>query len=379
MKFLLMQALCVSCLAEAFAQPAPAAEIGRTLASIVSPEVHNDGRVSFRLLAPKAGVVELKGDWSAAPEKMSQDESGLWTISVAALAPATYIYEFVVDGIPMADPINPRIKLRMRTSASLVEVPSPQPGLADARDVPHGRLEINWLPSTVMDGRTQEVWVYTPPEYSERPTARYPVLYLYHGNNDRPAGWMDVGNLQFIADNLIAEKKMKPMIIVLPFLHLLPYGRPETAPRTNPVVSEEFLLKDLMPFVQTNYRLADGRQSRAVAGFSLGGAQALRVVFNNLDRFSAIGAFSPGTNHGLQTNNEAQLKDAEGTNAKLAVLWLACGRKDRLFAPTEKLSEAFTSRGIKHTWVPTEGTHNYAQLREHLIAFLPLLFQENER
>lgn len=352
------------------ASAAPAA------APVVSPEVLPDKRVTFRIAAPHAREVTFKGDWHAEPEKMIRGADGTWSITLGPLAPATYIYGFTVDGVPQADPVNPRIKLRMRTSGSLVEVPADAPTLADARDVPHGAVEVNWHKSAVLGGETREVWVYTPPGYAQDRDRRYPVLYLFHGNNDRPAGWIDVGNLQFIADNLIAEKKMVPMVIVMPLGHVLPFGQPAKPPRTNTVVFDEYLMQDVLPLIEAKYRLAPGRRRAAVAGMSMGGEQALHVFFGHLDRFSAVGAFSPGRFAALEDDPDRLLAEAAALNARTDVLWIGAGRQEPAnLARGEKMSAILARHRVKHTWYPSDGAHHYALWRRHLIEFLPLLFR----
>lgn len=368
----ILAALLTSLLAvvTAVAQPAP---------GIVSPEVHADRRVTFRVAAPKAVDVQLRTDWQRANLPLTKSDDGTWTITVGPLAPSTYIYSFVIDGIAMADPVNPRMKLRMRTSGSLVEVPAPAPGLEEARDVPHGAIEMNWHKSSVLDGETRSIWVYTPPGYAAQTAGRFPVLYLLHGNNDRPAGWVDVGNLHFIADNLIAEKKMIPMVVVMPLGHVLPYGVPAQPPRTNTAVFEEYLLRDVIPFIEGKYRLAESRNHRAIAGMSMGAEQSLHVFFRHLDRFSSVGAFSPNGFRPLETRAAEVLGDPKVTNTKIDVLWLGCGRQDAgHFSGSQKITDALTAHGIRHIWHPTEGAHNYALWRQHLLEFLPRLFQPLE-
>ena len=196
-------------------------------APLVSPEVHPDHRVTFRIRAPKASEVTLTGDWlgTTPPPKLTKDDAGVWSVTLGPFEPSIYIYSFTVDGIAMADPINPRMKLRASTSASLVEVPADSPAFWEARDVPHGAVEINWEKSKAINGETRAIWIYTPPGYQQT-SQRYPVLYLFHGSNDTAAGWTMAGNANFVADNLLAEKKMTPMIVVMPFGHATPFGAP---------------------------------------------------------------------------------------------------------------------------------------------------------
>jgi enterochelin esterase-like enzyme len=344
--------------------------------ALVSPEVHGDGRVTFRLAAPKAAEVTFKGDWHNDPLKMAKATDGVWSLTVGPLAPATYIYSFTVDGMTIADPVNPRVKLRARTSGSLVEIPATPPGLAELRDVPHGAIEINWHRATALGGEARSVWVYTPPGYAAARDRRYPVLFLLHGSNDRPAGWVDVGGIQFIADNLIAEQKAVPMLIVMAFGHALPFGQPAPAGRNNTQAFEEYLLRDVVPLVEAKYRVAPDRASRAIAGQSMGGEQALTIFFNHLDRFAAVGAFSPARFTGFENRHANLLVDAQATNAKVELLWIGCGRQDTLFAGAEKLSALLDAHQIRHTWYPSEGAHNYALWRQHAIEFLPRLFRK---
>ncbi|MES1166358.1 MAG: alpha/beta hydrolase-fold protein [Pseudomonadota bacterium] len=346
---------------------------GQLPAPIVSPEVLPDRRVIFRLSATSAAAVAFKGDWLDELQPMSRAPDGTWSLTVGPLAPSTYIYNFVLDGTTIADPVNPRIKLRMRGSGSLVEVPAETPGVAEARDVPHGTIEINWQRSAVLDGAMRVVWVYTPPGYTAAAGARYPVLYLLHGINDRPAGWIDAGNLNFIADNLIAEKKMAPMILVLPVGHALPFGQPSSA---NTPAFEEYLLRDVMPLVEARYRVAAGRENRAIAGFSMGAEQSLHVFFNHPDLFASLGAFSPAGFPALETAHAAILADPADTNAKIRLLWIGCGRQDAgHFAGSQRIADVLAAHQIRHVWHPTEGVHNYTLLREYLAEFLPLLFR----
>jgi enterochelin esterase-like enzyme len=250
--------------------------------SLLSPEVHPDRRVTFRIRAPKASEAAFTGDWMKpnTSEKMTRDAEGVWSVTVGPLAPSIYIYTFSVDGVTMADPVNPRIKLRARTSASLVEVPGENLQIWDARDVPHGSVDVNWQKSKVLNGETRWIWVYTPPGYEKERSRRYPVLYLFHGSNDIAGGWVLAGQANFILDNLIAEKKAEPMIVVMPFGHAVPFG----ARGDNNKLYEEYVLQDVMPLVEGKYRTDAKRERRAIAGLSMGGGQALYMGFGHRNR-----------------------------------------------------------------------------------------------
>lgn len=346
-----------------FAQRGP----GPGGAGIVSPEVHPDRTVTFRLLAPKASEVTLTGDWLASAAKLTKDDGGIWSVTLGPLEPGLAIYSLTVDGLAIADPVNPRIKLRARGSGSLVDVPGTGNELWVPRDVPHGTVDITWHKSKVLDGETREFRVYTPPGYDHNPDARYPVLYLLHGNNDTQAGWVDVGRANMILDNLIAEKRAVPMIVVMPFGH--------AANNAGRFDFERYLLEDVIPAVEKSYRTVADRDHRAIVGYSMGGGQALTIGLGHLDRFSAVGAFSGAVSGDPEGRFKLLLGDPDGTNAKLKLLWLGCGRQDAAFPRVQALSDNLTSHNVRHTWLPTEGRHHFTVWRKYLIEVAPLLFQ----
>jgi enterochelin esterase-like enzyme len=345
--------------------------------TLVSPEVHPDRRVTFRVRAPKASEVTFTGDWMPTDgrEAMKKDAEGVWSVTLGPLPPSIYLYTFSLDGVTIADPVNPRVKLRSRTSASLVEVPAEPAALWQTRDVPHGKVEINWQRSAVLNGETRSIWIYTPPGYTQETKRRYPVLYLFHGSNDVAAGWTLAGCANLILDNLLAEKKAVPMIVVMPYGHAVPFGAPRDQQARNTALFEEYLLKDVVPLVESNYRTAPGREKRAIAGLSMGGGQALTIGFSHLDLFSAIGAFSSAVQTDFETKFASALSDEKATNAKLKLLWIGCGRQDFIWERSKKLAELLTARHIEHTFRATEGAHTYTVWRQYLGEFAPLLFQ----
>ncbi len=343
--------------------------------NLVSPEVQPDRRVTFRVRAPKASDVSLSMDYMPAGtrEKMTKDSEGVWSVTIGPLDPTVYIYSFNVDGITMSDPVNPNIKLRARTSASMVEVPAESLALWDARDVPHGGVEINWQKSTAINGETRWFWVYTPPGYEKNAGQRYPVLYLFHGSNDTAGGWTLAGHANFILDNLLAEKKAVPMIIVMPFGHAVPFGSRGQGNNTD--LYEKYVLKDVMPLVESKYRVKPGRENRAIAGLSMGGGQTIAIAFRHLDLFSSIGAFSAAIPGDFEKEFAQTIEKPKEVNAKLKVFWFACGKQDSLFERSQKFSDMLDARQIKHTFRPSEGAHVYKVWRLYLSEFAPLLFR----
>ncbi|MFN7920190.1 MAG: alpha/beta hydrolase-fold protein [Bryobacteraceae bacterium] len=343
--------------------------------NVNSPDVRADRTVTFRILAPKASEVSFFGDWMPVntSKPMSKNASGVWSITLGPLDPSIYLYTFTVDGVTMADPVNPRVKLRSRTSASMVEIDGAEPALWQDRDVPHGTVEVNWQKSSVL-GDTRWIWIYTPPGY-EKGNRRYPVLYLFHGSNDTAGGWTLAGQANFILDNLIAEKKAVPMIVVMPYGHAVPFGSPREVQANNVAKFEEYLMKDVMPLAESKYRIEKGREHRAIAGLSMGGGQALAIGLTHLDLFSAVGAFSAAVPQNHEERLNAVLKDSAGTNKKLKTLWIGCGREDSLFERSEKLSASLQSHDVKHVFRATAGAHTYTVWRQYLGEFAPLLFR----
>ncbi len=370
-KFLLFAALLSA--ASIFAQTPPPD-------GLVSPEVHPDGKVIFRIRAAKASEVTLFGDWMPVGSKhpMTKDAEGVWSASVGGIEPTIHLYSFTVDGVTMADPVNPRIKLRQRTSASLVEIPA-KGALWEVRDVPHGSVDVNWLRTPVINGETRQVLVYTPPGYEKNPKQRYPVLYLLHGSGDTAESWTQVGATNLILDNLIAEKKARPMIIVMPLGHAVPFGSPREVQAKNVPLMEEYMIKDLLPWAEAKYRIAPGRQHRALAGLSMGGGQTFNIGFAHLDLFSALGVFSSATGPDFAEKFKTVLADAKGTNAKLNVFWYANGDKDPVFVRAQETAALLNKHQIRHTFrVLANGLHTWPVWRVCLSEFAPLLFQGNK-
>ncbi len=345
--------------------------------TLKSPEVSADRHVTFRIFAPKASEVTLTGDWlgSTPPPKLGKDERGVWSITLGPFEPSIYIYSFTVDGVATPDPVNPKIKLRARTSASLVEVADERPAFWEPCDVPHGTVEINWEKSSAIHGETRAIWIYTPPEYA-RTARRYPVLYLLHGSNDTAAGWTMAGNANFVMDNLLAGNKAVPMIVVMPFGHATPFGEPvPPGGVANDVLFEDYLLKDVIPTVESRYRVAPGRENRAIAGLSMGGGQSLKIGLGHLDMFSAVASFSGAVPADFETRFAGLLKDAGGTNARLKTLWIGCGRQDSLFVRSNALADLLAKYRVRHVFHPTDGVHNYTVWRKYLAEYAPLLFR----
>jgi enterochelin esterase-like enzyme len=371
----------------------PAAQGGRgggrgAQDTLVSPEVHPDRTATFRLRFPRATTVTLTGDWMATPATptggtvpMTKGEDGVWSYTSEPLEATVHLYYFTVDGQNIADPINPRMKLRVRTSASLVEVPGSPTPLWQVRDVPHGSMDWNVHHSKAYDD-THEFLVYLPPGYFTS-AARYPVLYLVHGAGDTALGWGTAGAANLILDSLIAEKKAVPMIVVMPFNGsnnpAVPNGGRRGAGGATAVSPfENYMLEDLIPYVDAKYRVAPGRENRAMAGLSAGGAATYNIGLKHLELFSAFGLFSAAGGGGADfaTRYPELAKNSQTTNTKIRVFWIGCGTEDPLDAGAKTLDAELTRLQIVHTYMDRTGGHVWPVWRWALSEFALRLFRK---
>lgn len=346
--------------------------------SLVTPEVHSDNSVTFRFLAPNAQEVKLAREGTE-PVAMQKDDKGVWSVTTAPLPPDYYGYSLLVDGVRSLDPFNHGLVPNLISPGNFVHVPDPALPW-ELNDVPHGEVHHHFYRSTVADDQ-RDFYVYTPPGYDPAAKTTYPVLYLLHGYSDDASGWTAVGRANVILDNLIAQGKAKPMIVVMP----LGYGTMEiitlgwgawghTDVRDkNFSKFREALLTEVMPKVESEYRVSKDRNSRAIAGLSMGGSESLLTGLNNLDKFAWVGAFSSG---GIPDDFE---KDFPGLDAKanqqLRLLWIACGTEDRLITVNRNLREWLKTKSITHVDIETPGMHTWMVWRRNLAEFAGLLFR----
>ena len=346
---------------------------------LVSPEVQTDGRVTFRLRAPNAKEVQVQCE-SLKAGTMQRDDQGVWSFTTEPLEPDFYGYSFVVDGVRTIDPGNPLMKYNLLNTESQVHVPGPASLPWEVNDVPHGILHRHFYKSATADDE-RAYFVYTPPGYKATGGKRYPVLYLLHGYSDDATAWWSVGQANIILDNLIARGQARPMVVVMP----LGYGTMEVVHRGWSRLREgnlwqrnidQFratLLDEVLPQVEKAYHVSTDRKNRAIAGLSMGGAESLTVGLTTLDRFAWIGGFSSG---GLNTNYAAQFPHLDSkANDRLRLLWISCGKEDRLAGPNRAFVEWLKSKDIRLTWTEVPGTHSWRVWRRNLADFAPLLFR----
>jgi enterochelin esterase-like enzyme len=354
--------------------------LGQAPAHVVSPEVQPDGHVIFRLSAPNAAKVVVTVEGQRDPVPMQKDEHGIWSATVDPLPPDIYGYSLVADGVALIDPSNQFMKPNLLFTQSAVHIPDPSLPW-EIGDVPHGEIHHHLYHSKV-NGLDSDFYVYTPPGYDPRAKTKYPVLYLLHGFSDGADGWSAVGRANVILDNLIAQGKAKPMIVVMP----LGYGDFEVIKRgwgswtdkelatRNLSKFTNILLGEVLPQVEKSYHVKKDRESRAIAGLSMGGAESLRTGLNHLDQFAWIGAFSSG---GMDLQDfSAEFPGLDTTaNNKLKLLWIACGTDDGLIKVNRDFKSWLKTKGVPFTDIETPGAHTWMVWRRNLTALVPLLFQ----
>lgn len=346
---------------------------------IISPEVHSDHSVTFRFRDPNASTVTLNLEGAKALP-MEKDEHGIWSVKTEPLEPDFYGYTFQADGVGLLDPGNSLFKPNLLAMASMVHVPGPASVPWEMSDVPHGELHHHFYHSNVV-GDDRDYYVYTPPGYDPRANEKYPVLYLFHGYSDDASGWTAVGRANIILDNLIAQGKAKPMLLVM----TLGYGAPEIVARNggslrDPGLRErnytrfrDALFTEVIPQIEKDYRVQGDRESRAIAGLSMGGAESLFVGLNAVDRFAWIGAFSAG---GASADFEKAYPQVdEKMNDQLKLLWIACGTSDGLLDGNQRLCQWLKDKHVNVTEIETPGAHTWMVWRRNLANFAPLLFR----
>ncbi len=353
-----------------------------------SVEVDSARQVTFRMHAPKGDTVRLSS--SDIPNRsgpggleMKKGENGIWEVTTSALPGGAYRYSFNVDGITVIDPKNPSTSQSNENSWSLVTVPGSE--YSDLRDVPHGAVSQVTYHSKSLH-RFRRMHVYTPPGY-EAGTDRFPVLYLLHGAFDADASWNTVGQAGQILDNLIADGKAKPMIVVMPMGHTGPFSfGPNNSFEKQMSEFEEDFKQDVRPTIEGRYRVLGTRGDRALAGLSMGGAQTLNVGMANLADYGYLGVFSSGVfgiDRGTETgagqawmSRHAKMLDDKEARRGLRLMWFATGNEDFLLETSRATVKTFKDHGFDVTYQETEGGHTWLNWRDYLRDFAQQLFQD---
>lgn len=369
---------------------------------ITSPEVHADGSVTFRLVAPDAEKVELTGDFlppqrimtpkgeqaSAGVVTMLRREGGLWEYTSDPLASELYGYSFLVDGLRVTDSNNVYLNRDIASLTNIFLVGGGQGDLYGVQEVPHGSVTRCWYPSPALDA-TRRLSVYTPAGYESSPERRYPVLYLLHGMGGDEEAWLSLGRAAQILDNLIAQGKAEPMIVVLTNGNAALQAAPgETAqglykpttrlPRTMEG-SFELSFRDVIDYVDGHYRTLASKEGRAIAGLSMGGFHALHISRYYADTFDYVGLFSAAIRPDRAVNSPVyadfeQTLERQKTNG-LKLYWIACGEDDFLWDLNTEYRALLDQMNFPYTFRQSEGGHTWRNWRVYLSEFLPQLFR----
>ena len=355
------------------------------------PCIYPDRRVALRVKAPDAQKVQaMIGGGGAQTAKMdlTKDADGFWSVTTPPIVEGFHYYFIYVDGVEVPDP-GAQSFFGTARWISGIEIPSPlaEDAFYEIKDVPHGEVR-SVLYFSKVTGKWRRCIVYTPPDYATQVQKHYPILYIMPGYGEDESGWFTQGKGNVILDNLIAEKKAVPMVIVTEdqFTALKPGesplvlgGRRPGAPRpsfgTYGQTFTEVLFNDLIPFMESHYRIQPGRENRAMAGLSMGGMQTFITTLPHLDKFAYIGGFSPGVPQNLF--DDGPLKDAPSFNKQVKLLWLGTGTVEKANNPNiYVLHQALDKAGVKNSYYESPGTaHEWLTWRRDLNQFAPLLFR----
>ncbi len=380
------------------AQPTPPAP------QVISPDVSADRRVTFRVHAPQARAVRLTASdipGGGQGRDLTKGAEDIWELTLGPIDPGAYRYNFNIDGVATIDPRNPAISESNNNVWSLVYVAGSD--LFDTKNVPRGAVAEVTYHSTAL-GKFRRMHVYTPPGY-EGGTARYPVFYLLHGAGDNDDAWSSVGRAGFILDNLIAAKKARPMVVVMPAGHTS--RGPGSA--VGRAATDEFVsdfVGSVMPYIEQHYRVLTDRANTAIAGLSMGGGHTLHVAIPRLERFAYIGVYSSGLLGGFplpdpagrggppapaaagppatppltaaewEKVHAAKLDDA-ALKKGLRLLWFATGKEDRLLPTTVGTVDLFKRHGFAPVFKESPGGHTWINWRNYLVEFASQLFQNS--
>jgi len=376
---------------------AAAAQRGPFAPTPRSPEVHPDRTVTFRLRAPQAAAVELVGEvlQGKPAQPMAKDSEGVWSVTIGPLPPEIWIYNFRIEGVEFPDSANISLMPRAAGAAavsSFVEVPGDTPAFYDARPVPHGQVRMILYESRAMDVN-RYVWVYTPPDY-DKTNKKYPVYYLLHGNGETQSGWVMNGRANIILDNLIADGKAVPMVVVMPHGHAMqsasvgPFKavrQPGPESFLNFAAFTKDLLEQILPMIEGSFRVYGDPDHRAIGGLSMGAFQSIQIGLAHPELFHYVLAYSGGfggIGPAIQGDIEAQspwrelLANPEQTRKNLRLLFLgAGGQETAMLPPGKRLVQLFKEKGINAVWADYPGGHVFSVWRNHLNYTAPLLFR----
>lgn len=334
---------------------------------VVSPQVNPDKTITFRYVVPQAKEVLLNAQFLKESISLTKDSIGIWSVTTGPVKPDIYPYSFTVDGVRVMDPSNASVFPNEFFKHSLVEIPGDQPLVHELQKVPHGTVCYRYYESSTL-GTTRMLVIYTPPGFDPGSNTKYAVLYLIHGGSDTEETWFKVGKSNLIEDNLIAQGKAVPMIIVMPYGNVRPKPM---ADFTKDVVN------DIIPFVESNYPVIADSKHRAIAGFSVGGGQTLNIGLTNTDKFSYIFSYAPYTAteefKAIFTNWNP---DAALINSQLKSFTITIAKDDFLYDSVLKNLAFFRDKKLNVQEMIVDGGHTWMNCKLYLSTTLQQLFKE---
>jgi enterochelin esterase-like enzyme len=343
------------------------------------PRILPDLKVIFRVTAPQAVKVQI--DLGKVYD-MQKNEQGVWSVTTDSQVPGFHYYSLVIDGVRVSDPASEAFYGTGRMS-SAIDIPEAGADFYAIKDVPHGEIS-NRIYFSKTTGTWRSLNIYTPPGYNKSTKGQYPVLYIQHGGGEDERGWAVQGKTNLILDNLIAEGKAKPMLVVIPNGNVSRPGM--TAGGYNDdamALYKQELFGDIIPFIEQNYRTQKGAENRAIAGLSMGGGQAFYTGLRNTDMFANVGVFSTGLFGGISQQSSFDpeavipgiLTKPETFNNKLKVFYISVGQQDPRIEPTKKLIDTFRSKGLKVEFSSFPGAHEWQVWRKSLHDFSQKIFR----
>lgn len=362
--------LCAAFAINVYAQP-PSSPV------FISPQVKPDNTVVFNFFSKTAKAVSVSTQIEKSPVVMAKDSAGIWTVTLGPVKPDIYPYHFVVDGTSVADPKNSAIFPNEGFQSSLVEITGPSPLVHTIQNVPHGTVSYRNYNSSELGIRP--VVIYTPPGYEKEMNTKYPVLYLLHGTTDTEETWTKVGRANVILDNLIAQGKAKPMIVVMPYGRAYPTISKSSGSLRNWENLQEFkkdFIDHLVPFVDQNYRTKANKDNRAIAGFSGGGGETLYLGLNHPELSAWVCGFAPGMlKEEFERNNAVAFSDPTAINKRLKLFWIGVGKEDFLYNVITEYLNVLDAKGIKHETFISDGGHTWMNCKLYLATIAQKLFK----
>ena len=363
---------------------------------VISPDIHDNGSVTFRIMAATADSVKISGSWMSgfgASENLEKGEDGVWEINIDDLTPDYYNYSYNVDGVRTIDPHNPWVIRDVRNTFSAFILPGEESENVKLSDQKNGTIQEVWYPSPMLSMDQRRMKVYLPPNYNESGD-EYPVLYLLHGGGGDENAWTELGFANRIMDNLIHSGEAEPMIVVMTngnpnqssAWHVAPGHEPARESESpNPMATERFeesLVADVIPYIEAHYRVRTGKENRAVTGLSMGGWQTQKLALKHPEVFDYYGVMSMGiieeTQFGMDARAHLELTNQNIEDLKQSgyeLYWIACGTDDFLFESVNHMREVLDGHNLDYVYRESGGGHTWDKWRLYLSEFAPMLFQ----